>query len=191
MVLTLWCGAVGGGTVWMSRYAGTPGVSAASPARWPAGWEMRPAAHGVTLVVALHPRCACSRATVRMLEQTVAAAKSPVSACILMVRPAGMDDGAEHGDLWNAASAIPGASVISDPEGRLAAQLDAHTSGQIYAFDSTGALLFSGGNTPARGHMGDSAGNDALTAILSNASTSTHRSPVFGCPLDQPAKGGK
>ena len=40
------------------------------------------------------------------------------------------------------------------------------TSGQVVVYDAKGALLFSGGITAARGHMGDNAGRDRITALL-------------------------
>jgi hypothetical protein len=106
---------------------------------------------------------------------------------VLMVRPAGVPEGWERGSLWNTAAAIPNVLVMVDPEGKLSAQLGALTSGQSYAFDSTGRLLFSGGITPARGHMGDSEGVDAIHALLLGQAPARQTSPVFGCPLNAPA----
>jgi hypothetical protein len=167
----------------LMRYSAKPGTPPRDPTAWPSEWELRPQPSGTTLVVALHPRCACSRATLGELAQLMTQNANGVRAYVLMIRPDGTPDGFEHSPLWDLAATIPSVTVIADPGGRLASRLGAETSGQTYAFNSEGKLLFAGGVTPARGHMGDSAGADALTAILLRETPRAARTEVFGCPL--------
>ena len=181
LLLTAWIGAVGAGTVKLFRYSGTPGAAATAPAGWPAEWTMRPAPAGVTLVVALHPRCTCSRATLGELARLMTRRQNGLQADVIMVSET--SDEARQGELWTIAAAIPGVTIIADPDGALAARLGAQTSGQTYAFDAGGKLLFSGGITPARGHMGENTGSDALGAILMKQQPTQSHSPVFGCAL--------
>jgi hypothetical protein len=169
----------------LMRYSETPGAAAVAPVAWPREWSMRPDARGVTLVIALHPRCSCSHATLGELAEVMSRGASGVHAYVLMLRPDGTPDGFERGALWREAAAIPFVTVLADPGGELAARLGAQTSGQTYAFDSSGRLLFAGGITPARGDMGDCAGADALSAILMRENPQTTRTVVFGCPLKE------
>ncbi|HEY7089336.1 MAG TPA: hypothetical protein VH518_14665 [Tepidisphaeraceae bacterium] len=176
--------AMGFGRLW--RYSGTPG-RAARVATWPAECPLRPAGHGATLVLAIHPQCPCSAATIGELAELMAV-RSPsgemATAYALFVEPSG--EKPQHSATWDSASAIPGVKVIADVGGRLSAQFGAQTSGQVYAFDPRGELLFCGGITPARGHMGDSVGTDAIREILHGRAASQHEAPVFGCALGKP-----
>lgn len=182
-LLAAWLGVVSAGMAALMRYSAKPGTPPHDPLAWPSEWELRPQPRGTTLVVALHPRCACSRATLGELEQLMTLNANGLRAYVLMIRPDGTPDGFERGTLWDMAAAIPSVTVIADPGGRLASRLGAETSGQTYAFDSEGKLLFAGGITPARGHMGDSTGADALKAILLRETPRATRTEVFGCPL--------
>jgi hypothetical protein len=178
----VWLSAVSYGTVRMFRYSGTPGLSAAAPVDWPAEFPIKPAAQGVTLLVTLHPRCTCSRATLAELSQLMTRRANGLQAYVLMV---GESSRGATGELWQMAAAIPGVTVIPDPDSALATRLGAMTSGQTYAFDPSGKLLFSGGITPARGHVGENAGVDALTAILLDHRPTESHTAVFGCPLTE------
>jgi hypothetical protein len=182
---TVWLGAVGTGMLWLFRYSNTPGAAAVAPVSWPAEWKIRPAASGVTLVVALHPKCTCSRATLGELAEIMTRRQDGLHADVLMV---GETSDRPHGELWDTAAAIPGVSVFADPDGAMANRLDAQTSGQTYAFDSAGHLQFSGGITPARGHMGDNIGAEALNALAIKQQPAQVNSPVFGCALTQRAQ---
>jgi hypothetical protein len=73
--------------------------------------------------------------------------------------------------------------VMSDEQGKWSARLGAMTSGQTYAFDAAGRLLFSGGITDSRGHAGDNAGTAAIEAILSGQKPVQVQTRVYGCSL--------
>jgi hypothetical protein len=171
------------GTLW--RYSATPGQAAVAPAAWPGEWPIHPASRGTTLVVTLHPKCSCSEATLGELAQVMTHDVNGIKAYVLIVRPQGTPPGWEQGSLWKSAVAISGVTVISDPDAQMSSRLGAFTSGQTYAFDSTGRLLFSGGITSARGHMGDNVGADSINAIAMQQKPQQTSTPVFGCPLEE------
>jgi hypothetical protein len=53
-------------------------------------------------------------------------------------------------------------------------------------YGTDGRLLFRGGITGARGHEGDSAGRDAVVALISGGvSSAAVSTPVFGCQILQ------
>ncbi len=184
---TAWAAACGTGLVGLGRYAATPGA-AAPAADWPAGVAVDRAAAGDTLVMAIHPKCPCSRATIDNLAVLMAhCPPGRVRAVALFVRPAGVPAGWERTGLWDAAAAIPGVTVVADDGGRAATAFGAATSGQAVLFDPAGHRLFGGGLTPGRGHAGDCGGTDAVAAIANGGRADVDRTPVFGCPLSAPS----
>jgi hypothetical protein len=108
-----------------------------------------------------------------------------VRARVLFLKPALAPPGWEQTDLWRRAASIPGVQVLTDEGGAEARRLGAQTSGQAMLYDPGGALLFSGGITPSRGHEGDNAGADAIIALTTQRATGPHAAAVFGCPLQE------
>jgi hypothetical protein len=184
-MLSIWGAAVGLGFLGLMRYSSAIGAPARSTSRhWPDNCLLEAASRGTTLVVVLHPHCPCSQATLGELARVIThGERRGVLTHILFVVPDGMEIGWEDGALLNTARAMPAAQVTIDRGGTIAAQFGARTSGQVFAFDETGALRFSGGVTPARGHMGDSDGSDALEAILAGQHSAIDHAAVFGCAL--------
>ncbi|HLN04418.1 MAG TPA: hypothetical protein VK335_34335 [Bryobacteraceae bacterium] len=86
-------------------------------------------------------------------------------------------------DLWRAAESIPGAHAIEDRDGAWARRFGASTSGQTLLYNPRGHLVFNGGLTAARGHVGDNFGVDAVMALLRGDHPSHRSTPVFGCGL--------
>lgn len=195
-VIVIWLGAVTTGMTMLSMYAATPGRPArdqgsnadGGASTWPAACGLERAPHGVTLVVAVHPKCACSRATMGELARLMTSAppENGTRAYVLMTVPEGLPDSWAHGANWDAAEQIPGVRLVIDHDGATARQFGATTSGHTCAFDAAGHLLFSGGITAARGHMGDSVGGDAVRAVLTGHVPSVSRGAVFGCGLESP-----
>lgn len=132
-----------------------------------------------TLVCFVHPRCACTEASLRELERVVS--RAPLSDVQIVFREDPNHDLASSA-MWSMAELIPHAARMIDVDGREAARFGATTSGLVLLFDSDGALQFRGGVTAARGHEGDSEGALALEAALrfSNAGSAA----VFGCGLE-------
>jgi hypothetical protein len=109
---------------------------------------------------------------------------------VIFSHPTTRDEAWVKADLWKDASAIPGVEVSIDYAGKEAKLFGAETSGQAFLYDGDGNLVFSGGITPARGHMGESAGQIAILAWARNERITTARAPVFGCALRKPASMG-
>jgi hypothetical protein len=178
---------VGAGLAVLLNYENRPGVPAAPPARWPASSLLERATGRATLVMLLHPACPCSRASIEELDRLMARANGLVTVHALFFKPREFADGWERTELWQRAAAIPGVHVRQDADGLEAGLFRAATSGQVVLYDAEGALLFSGGITPSRGHSGDSDGRQAVLALLTaNAAPTQARTPVFGCSLRDP-----
>jgi hypothetical protein len=174
---------IGTGWAMLWAFADTPGPPAAAAATWPAGAGLTRDARGPILVLFLHPKCACSRATISELARLLATAPAPSAIYALVYRPADAAAGWERTDLWDSVAAIHGVRVFTDVGGAQARAFGAFVSGQTLLYSATGSLLFSGGITYARAHEGDNPGRTALRSILSGRHPAVTRTPVFGCFL--------
>ena len=154
------------------------------------------------LVVVLHPRCICSRATLRELEEAATTFDHPYQAVVLVFQPSGGDTAWQSTDLYHDAQQALHAHVVTDIDGAIAAQFGAQTSGQVYLYSGAATsaerqLLFAGGVTAARGEVGDNRGLASLESafhqavLLEQSGFKTARAPsglaehtpVYGCGL--------
>lgn len=187
LLCAAWLGAVvfGMGRVW--RYENTPGAGSPVRSSWPAraGSVLNPTPGRATLLLFAHPRCPCTRASLHELTHLLARSSHCASANIyvLFYKPQNAPNGWEKTDLYDQAGFLPGVTVLTDTDGRAGRQFGATTSGQVLLFDGHERLLFSGGITGARGHEGNNRGEQALLGLLSGASRTPARFPVFGCAL--------
>lgn len=185
--VALWLGLVAAGLAMVAAYDNRPGVSAKAAASWPEASRLPRAAGLPTLVMVVHPRCDCSRASIAELAELMARAPVRPRAYVAILKPNGLPDDWDVTGIRQAAMRIPGVKVIRDEGAREARSFGAETSGQMYLYDASGRLLFSGGITAARGHAGDSVGRTAILSLLKHEPTSVQTSSVFGCSLSSPA----
>ncbi|MCY1030419.1 RedB protein [Corallococcus sp. BB11-1] len=181
----LWLGGIGAGLFVLARYSATPGIAQAKVARWPEATRLTRQAGRPVLVMLAHPKCPCTRASVTELAELMAHAGGRADAFVLFLRPEGLEDGWEQGELWRAAARIPGVTVLRDPGGLEAKHFGATTSGHVVLYGADGLLRFSGGITVARGHEGESPGRMALERVLREGGEGGD-TPVYGCALEDP-----
>ena len=184
-LLVIWGGAVAiaaGGLVRYQMTSGAPGRAA--PHSWPAGLgDIARKPGRLTLVMTLHPKCPCSRASLHELSQLMTRAAEKMDAHILFVKPEGAPADWCDGHLWKQAKDIPGVSVSIDSDAKDASIFGATTSGQVIVYDASGAIRFSGGITDGRGHEGDNAGLSAILGLILDGKTAVSTTPVYGCSL--------
>jgi len=182
----LWLSSIGVGMGLLWDYALTPGMPARPPEKWPAESRLPRAPGRPTLVMAAHPRCPCTRASLGELSWIVTRSQGQLSAFVLFLKPSGAPEGWEKTDLWQSVAEMHKVSVWQDVDGSEAARFHAQTSGQTVLYDKDGKLLFRGGITMARGHAGASVGRNAILELLAERSVATE-TPVYGCPLSERA----
>lgn len=187
----IWLAAVLSGTWAMMVYANRPGAAGDAPANWPAGSRLPRPAGRPTLVIFLHPHCACSRASIGELALVMARGVGRVDARAVFIEPAEVAAGWAEGELWRAAAAIPGVVVERDAGGREAKLFRTATSGDTLLYRADGQLAFHGGITLARGHAGANPGRRVLEGLLSGAEAPLAAIPVFGCGLFAGPQRGK
>ena len=179
----LWLGGTAAGLGALADYANRPGAPAHAPANWPSSSRLTLDGQHPTLVMLVHPKCDCTRASLAELAELMARAPHRSHAYVVFLKPAGVADDWEHTDLWEGVKRIPDVTAVVDDEGREAERFGGETSGQALLYDTRGRLLFAGGTTVARGHEGDSAGLAAILALLNEGQATQTSAPVFGCPL--------
>jgi len=180
-LLPLWLACVVGGMIALWRY-GANGVTADLVA-WPAQSSLAPHRDRPTLLVFAHPHCPCTGATLAELSGLLAEFAGRVDARILFCHPSDASVDWWQTDHFATALAIRGLRVGTDEHSAEAENFGASTSGHVVMYSPGGQVLFSGGITVTRGHVGANPGRQALTAILRGEEPATRRTQVFGCPL--------
>jgi hypothetical protein len=107
-----------------------------------------------------------------------------VDAYVLFLKPKQSGSEWEDTELRRSVAAIPSVMVLSDVDGAEARQFGAETSGHTLLFDRDGRLLFSGGITEFRGHVGDNTGERAIESLINGQAPARTATFVFGCALD-------
>lgn len=152
-----------------------------APKNWPSRATIA-RDNGYTLVLAVHPQCPCTAATVEELALLLARCPE-MSVDVLFLQPKGFSENWTKSAFWKRIDEMPRTHCIIDPSGATASLFHAETSGQVALYSQAGELLFEGGLTAARGHGGDNIGVDSIVAIASHQSPATRHTNVFGCSL--------
>jgi len=180
----VWIAAIGCGFTFLMKYSVEPGTPASAPEVWPRESQV-PAPRGhYLLVMTLHPQCPCSRASVAELNNLMALLRNDnVKGEVLVVKPAEFPDEWTRTESVKSAERIPGMDVRLDVDGVESGRLGAATSGQVLLYSPDGRLLFAGGITPDRGHLGDSPGRQRILSLVKTGTADAKDSLVFGCSL--------
>lgn len=184
-----------GGLGILYRYSTTNGPSADPPTCAEAAIPYSPVRH--TLVMAVHPKCPCSRASFSELRRIQERCGNELDTRLYFFRPSTEPLSWTQTELWQAAQTMPNTSVIDDPDGKVASRLGTLTSGAVVLYDTSGKPMFHGGITSARGHEGDNAGADSVIAVVNGFRPLRASTPAYGCeivdaapdhrcPLDEP-----
>lgn len=190
LLVAAWLVMVFGGLASLWAYAKTPGPESVAPTSWPSATALPRDPARPSLVLFLHPHCACSRATLRQLGTLLAHLGERPAIQLVVYRPHDAAPEWHRTDIVETAETIPGAHILLDADGVEATRFGVHVSGEALLYDVNGDLQFAGGLTEARGHEGDSAGLDTLQAILERHESRQARTHVYGCLLHS-AKDGQ
>ncbi len=183
--LGLWLALVGCGFWTLSRYSLTPGAAGQPVNAWPVATHLARNASGYTLVVLLHPECPCSEATVSELDTILAQSGGHLRAQVVFADYDTLPSRPEASSLWHRVSQLRGVTVSKDSDGSEIRNFAALTSGDTRLYGPQGELLFQGGITAARGHVGDNPGQAAVIDWAAGRSPvhAPAALPAFGCAL--------
>ena len=182
-----WLAMTVAGMALLMSYDNQPGRAAHAPQQWPDASRLRRDASTQTLIMLVHPKCDCTRASLAELEELLARVHDRPTTYVVFIKPGRVPGGWQRTSLWAKAERLPGVTVITDENGREADRFGAWTSGQTLLYDRAGVLRFSGGITGARGKTGDNVGRQSLVDWLNGAADAHGGTPVFGCSLFGPA----
>jgi hypothetical protein len=164
-------------------YQTTPGASGDPPATWPEASRLVRVEGRSELVVFVHPRCPCTRATFSELAEILRRFPDSVNAHVVFMRPDGVGRDWTESDTWRTASRMPGVAAVLDDRGAETELFRSATSGDIAFYGPDGRLLYSGGITASRGHEGDNAGRRRVLHLLADGRSDASNGDVYGCPL--------
>lgn len=181
----LWLIVAAAGMVRLMVYAQTPGDTGTASHTWPDGADadaIGRSAGTPTLILALHPACVCSRATLEQLDRLMAARPDAFDVVVLLASYDGLPAGADV--IGPALARHRNIRRVDDRAAAIAGRFGALTSGHAVLYDEGGRLRFSGGLTRGRGEAGDSLPFAYLRAWAAGtrpAGVATFS--VFGCAL--------
>jgi hypothetical protein len=188
--IALWLGVAGWGTKQLNDYSFQAAETGVSAPGWPSESSLSREKDKFTLVLALHPECPCSRATLSELDVILAQTNGAVSAVAVFLDsdPA---QPATASALFRKVAKIPGVSVICDRDGSELKKFGFCTSGETRLYRADGSLIFVGGVTGSRGHEGDNPGREAVISLTRDPANRAHpavvKRPSFGCALFDPS----
>src|SRR5437868_15428955 len=122
LLVFVWGVAIVSGLARLWRYESTPGPVVTPPTQWPAACGLIRRPDRATLVMLAHPRCPCTRASLRELAQVMAHRARPLTAYVIFYKPKNASLDWEKTSLYHQAAAIPGVTVVSDVDGTQARQ---------------------------------------------------------------------
>ena len=178
-----WLAVVLGCVAVMTKYSSASGAKGKAQSEWPEGSSLVRDNGTPSLIVFAHPHCPCTAATIGELERLLIPLKGKVDVQVVFVRPKGESEAWLQSAAWNHVKSLPGVRTVVDVDGEEATRFGARTSGQTYLYDDSGTLVFNGGITPSRGHMGDSLGRAAILDWLQEGKIASASTSVFGCAL--------
>jgi len=181
ILFSVWLTACVFGMVLLGRYASTP-----SPGGdWQKAASSPGLAPGYRLCFFIHPKCACSAASLDELKIVWSEKRDGLAKLDFFVATPG-EGSNEEWDWESLETRLQGwgvdTQVHRDPGGEIASRYGVETSGHLLAYDPLGNLVFAGGITGSRGHRGDNPGIRELLAAL-QGSSQLAPTPVFGCAL--------
>lgn len=181
MAIAAWGLACAAGLSLFWQYKGT-GQQPSAVNTWPHDTGIQLEGQEPTLLMFLHPRCPCTRASLQELERVLREA-GKAGATFVVYQPEEAELGWQVSPLIEAIRAWPEAKIVWDERGEIAAKFGAATSGQVQLYRPNGACLFNGGITRMRGHEGINAASEQLLAALQGKQSTLAPTAVYGCAL--------
>ena len=188
VLISFWAIAIGCGFHSLMLYKGRAGSAGAIPAVWLDNELITPSPDKPQLVMFVHPRCPCTKASLGELELLVAQAQGKFDAVVLFSGPADEAGAWSNTATIDFARSIPGVRAVLDKDGEVTKRFGAKTSGHTVVYSPNGKLLFGGGITGSRGHLGENGGFDSVRQLVSGGVTPPRQitAKVFGCERFDP-----
>jgi hypothetical protein len=184
----LWLAAVAAGFTAAIVHEQTPAPDHRVVIRWPDGATCAPPQSRPLLIVFVHPKCPCTRASLDEIARLHGVCGDQLDMQFVFLQRGDAPWRSEDTDHWETVRKINAGPAFVDVDGVEHRRFGATTSGEVFLYLPTGELAFHGGVTVARGHVGKSAGSAAIEAVVASSATSIRQTAVFGCPLESPSQ---
>ncbi|MBS1969160.1 MAG: hypothetical protein JSU04_02570 [Bdellovibrionales bacterium] len=165
------------------NYQTTPGVQQKKTTRILNTSLIQLTSQQPTLIMFAHPQCPCTKASITELQGIAQKLRGHVNIKIFFIHPASKDRGWVESSSWALAKKIPDAQVLADPRGMMAKMFSARVSGETLLYSKEGELLFEGGITPSRGHIGENHGTQSIVEAVQTGASSIKKTQIYGCSL--------
>ena len=178
-IIVVWIACIAYGLFDLNQYQFKAGSDVAV-SDWPASTKLQRSTSLPTEILFLHPACPCSAASLDALQKIMSRCSRPAHVIVAFVKEDGIVT--EDTNLWQSAQKIPGIQIlqVETTEPKL---FGATTSGFLALYSPSGNLMFCGGITSERAHIGDSVGADAVVTCIDGSKPSIAKTPAFGCEL--------
>lgn len=150
VLMGVWCVFLMGGSYLIYRFETIPGEQVRRLSAWPDGSVISRPEHYPILVSFMHPRCACSEASLSALESIESRFGEELEIRIVFWLPEDPSSEWTDCDLVESARKKFGDRVYLDFQGIESDRFAANTSGESFLFNKEGRLLMQGGLTPRR-----------------------------------------
>lgn len=180
----LWTAAVVGGFAVAMIHERTHAPDHPVATCWPKGSICQPPADNPMLVVFIHPKCPCTRASLEEITHLNRRCGDQLEMQFVFLQPHDASWRSEETEHWRTVRNLNAGRSVVDTAGLEHRRFNATTSGEVFLFTTNGQLAFHGGVTVGRGHAGESAGRLAIEAIVKKSLSPLNRAPVFGCALE-------
>ena len=134
VLISVWLITVVVGLTPLWRYENTPGDAGEPPARWPQDTGLQLGRGRATLLLFAHPRCPCTRASMRELNLIVSRCAGKVDAKVLFYRPEHAPADWETTDLWKSAELMTDVTPRADENGSETQLFNVTTSGHALLY---------------------------------------------------------
>ena len=125
VLITLWGVGIAGGFWLATENDIRPTAAGAAPTNWPSDSQIRRSDAGWTILMFVHPRCPCSRASLAELSRIAEECSERVTVHLAFIHPDGTPADWAHTSLWEAAARMPGIQVTFDKSGHEASRFGA------------------------------------------------------------------
>lgn len=175
--------------IYAMQYSDTEGDRGTPPTAWIQTSSIQRNTNKHTLLFFIHPECPCTAASIAEYRSISPRLPKEVECFAVVLMPNNANERLkwQQSSLYQALEALPNIRLVEDIGGDEMRRFGATTSGVIGLFSNTGKLLFWGGITRSRGHVGTNPAEELLIKTAWEQLPETlQQTAVYGCSLLQP-----
>lgn len=164
-------------------YSSLAGNSKEAPLTWPTDSKISKSDNFANLLIFVHPKCPCTRASISELEKIFSYSKSKLKVTVVFSKPTGAEENWEQDFLWSQVKGNGDFHIYLDHGNTEAKLFGVNTSGEVVLYNEKRGLIFKGGITASRGHEGDNLGQLSIISYLKSGNIPVKRTETFGCQI--------